>query len=211
MIMELPQRFRISFAEVKNGKLVIYNLMRYEDMIYELTYALKKRKCVYCGRKLERHESTLDHRYPRDTGGISITNNLFPCCPKCNSSKGNMMHQEYLKYRVLSPKEQEKYLKQLERQNNRLKREIGFKLPRKWVTFEDRDEIKYRKPEDSLRGKKYDRILGFYTKYKKLPRPAIVDMNNYLLDGFNIVLFAEDFDIREIPVIKLENVEVLNN
>ena len=49
-----------------------------------------------------------------------------------------------------------------------------------------------------------------YTKYKKLPRPIIVDKNNQLLDGYSIVLFARDFKIKQIPVIKLENVELIN-
>ena len=87
MIMELPKKFEFPFAKVKGGILEIYRLERFEDLMYELTYALKKKRCVYCGKKLKRTNSTLDHRYPRDTGGISITNNLFPCCSKCNSNK----------------------------------------------------------------------------------------------------------------------------
>lgn len=42
MIMELPKQFRLPFAEVKNGTLLIYKLVRYEDLMYELTYACKK-------------------------------------------------------------------------------------------------------------------------------------------------------------------------
>lgn len=211
MIMELPERFKLPFAEVVNGELKIYRLERFEDMIYELTYAIRKKRCVYCGKKLTRTNSTLDHRYPRDTGGISITNNLFPCCSKCNSNKSNLTHEEYLKAKDLSKKERKRYTKEIFRYREKIMRKIGFKLPRKWVTFENINMVKYQKSEQDLRGKKYHRIVEFYEKYHKLPRPIIVDKNNHLLDGYNIIVFAKDFKIQTIPVIKLENVELVNN
>lgn len=210
MIMELPEKFSISFAEVIDGELLIYELMRYEDLMYELTYALKKRKCVYCGKKLKRNNCTLDHRYPRDIGGVSITNNLFPCCPDENSEKGNLTHEEFLKMRTLTKSERSRYLKELEIQKKSILSRIGFKLPKKWVTYENINNIKYRKPAENLKGKKYYRILEFYKKYKKLPRPIIVDKNNRLLDGYNLIVFSRDFEIRRVPVIKLDNVEIVN-
>lgn len=211
MIMELPTNFKISFAEVKNGTLLIYHLTRYEDLMYELTYALKKRKCVYCGRTLNRKNSTLDHRYPRDTGGVSITNNLFPCCQDENSNKGNLTNEEFLRLgRIINKKERKKYLKTIAKHNVKVLKEKGFKLPDEWVTYDDIENIQYRKPPEDLKGKKYYRTLEFYNKYKKLPRPVVVDKNNKLLDGYNIIVFAEDFEIQRIPIIKLENVELLN-
>ena len=210
MIMELPKKFKFPFAEVKDGILEIYRLERFEDLMYELTYALKKKRCVYCGKKLKRTNSTLDHRYPRDTGGISITNNLFPCCSKCNSNKGNLTHEEYLNARDLSKRDKKEYIKKLYKYREKTMKKIGFKLPKKWVTWEDINRINYKKTYPELRGKRYCKILEFYQKYKKLPRPIIVDKNNQLLDGYNIVLFARDFKIKQIPVIKLENVELIN-
>ena len=210
MIMELPKKFKFPFAEVKDGILEIDRLERFEDLMYELTYALKKKRCVYCGKKLKRTNSTLDHRYPRDTGGISITNNLFPCCSKCNSNKGNLTHEEYLNARDLSKRDKKEYIKKLYKYREKTMKKIGFKLPKKWVTWEDINRINYKKTYPELRGKRYCKILEFYQKYKKLPRPIIVDKNNQLLDGYNIVLFARDFKIKQIPVIKLENVELIN-
>lgn len=210
--MELPKKFEIqSYAKVEDGKLYIYKLERFEDLMYELTYASKKKKCVYCGKKLKRKNSTLDHRYPRDTGGISITNNLYPCCSRCNSDKGGLTHKEYLQIRELDKKEEKKKLnRQFIKHKEKIMNKIGYKLPKKWVTFSDINEIKYYKPEQDLRGKKYHRILTSFEKYHKLPRPIIVDTNNRLLDGYNILLFAKDMKIQTIPVIKLENVEVVN-
>lgn len=207
MIMELPRDFKISSAEVIGEELFIYSLKRYEDLMYELTYALREGHCVYCGARLNKTNSTLDHRYPRDTGGISIVNNLFPCCSCHNSQKGNLTHQEYMEYKNLSKKDRKEYLKKFEKRKKRIMQEIGFKLPRKWVTYEEIGNINYSQQSEELRGKRYHRILEFYNNYHKLPKPVVVDKNNMLLDGYNIILFARDFEIQRIPIIKLENVE----
>mgnify|MGYP000299585900 CR=1 FL=1 len=175
MIMELPKKFKLPFAEVFDGNLKIYLLQRFEDLMYELTYALK-----------------------------------FPCCSKCNSDKSNLTHEEYLKVRSVSKKDRKKHVKQFTKYREKIMRKIGFKLPKKWVTFDKIDAIRYNKPEQDLKGKKYCRILEFYKKYQKLPRPIIVDKNNKLLDGYNIIVFANDFNIKKIPVIKLENVELVD-
>lgn len=206
MYMDIPKRFKLSFAEINEGDLYIYKLLRFEDMMYEITYSLKEKKCVYCGKRLSIRDRTLDHRYPRDTGGISITNNLFPCCSNCNSSKSNLTHDEYLVLRKLSKKDRKKYLKHVYSYNKKIMRKIGYKLPKKWVEESDIKLINYQTPEENLRGKKYYRIVEFYNENKRLPRPIIVDKNNNLLDGFNILLFAEDSKIKSVPVIQLENV-----
>lgn len=208
MIMELPKKFKRQTAEVIDGKLFIYQLYRYEDLVYELTYASKKIKCVYCGKKLSRKNSTLDHRYPRDTGGVSITNNLYPCCPRCNSKKGNLTHEEFLKVLYMEDKRKKaKYLENVRKYNKGIFKKKGYKLPKKWVTVEEIKNIKCERPVDVFRGKKYHRIVEFYETYKKIPRAVVVDKNNFLLDGYNIILFAKDMGIKEIPVVKLDNVE----
>lgn len=209
MYIELPQQFKLSFAKIVGNELLLYRLIRFEDVMYELTYALKEKVCVYCGQELKADDSTLDHRYPRDTGGISITNNLFPCCSRCNSNKSNLTHEEYLNVCKLSKEECKKYLIYVAENNKKIMKKIGYKLPRKWVTYEDVCNISYETPVDTLRGKRYRRILEFYKQYGKLPRPAIIDKYSQLLDGYNVLLFAKDWRIQRIPVIKLENVELL--
>ena len=210
MNMQLPNKFEIeSYAKVKDGILYIYRLERFEDLIYELTYACKKNKCVYCGKKLNRKNSTLDHKYPRSTGGVSIINNLAPSCSKCNSRKGWLTYEEYLKVMYLSKIERKRITKQFIRNNEKIMKKLGYKLPKKWVSFFDVSEIKYYKPEFNLRGKRYHRILEFYETYGKIPRPVIVDADNNLLDGFNILLFANDSGIKTVPVVKLDNVKLL--
>jgi 5-methylcytosine-specific restriction endonuclease McrA len=46
-------------------------------------------QCVYCGVKHEPDQLTIDHVKPRAFGGHSFTNNLVPCCRKCNQAKGS--------------------------------------------------------------------------------------------------------------------------
>ena len=82
-------------------------------------------------------------------------------------------------------------------------------LPKKWVESIDISDIKCQPPGQDLRGKKYHRIVEFWNQYHKLPRPIVLDRNNVLLDGYNIIIFARDFKIKTISAIKLENVEVI--
>ena len=209
MIMELPNKFKRPYAEIAQGELMLEQMIRFEDLVYDLTYAIKKKRCVYCGKRLKKKDCTVDHRYPRATGGISITNNLFPCCVKHNSDKGNLTHKEYLVAGNLSKTQRKEYEKDLRKDKQSILDRNGFILPTKWVEYIDVAEIKYKKPTYEFRGKKYHQILEFYHQHKKLPRPIVVDKENHLLDGYNILAFAKDFEIQYIPVVKLENVIVL--
>lgn len=206
MIMELPKKFYMSFAEVRDGELIIHRLERYEDLMYELTYELRKSKCIYCGKELKPKNRTLDHRYPRDTGGVSIVDNLYPTCSKCNSDKSNMTHDQYMHYRELSKGKRKEFRAQLECKREKRLRKKGFNLPDEWVTWVKVSEIIYEMPKDILRGKRYGRLVEHYEKYGNIGKPVVLDRSNKLLDGFNIVLFALDNDIKRIPAIKLDNV-----
>lgn len=207
MIMELPENFNTPFAKVLEGTLYIYRVVSYESLMYDLTYACKKKKCVYCNKKIKRGKaSTLDHRYPRDTGGVSITNNLFPCCKNCNSSKTNLTHEDFLVWRDLSKADAKAYLEKVKKEREAILESVGFILPEDWVTYEHRDNVICEDNGQYTRGKRYYKILEFYQKYHHLPRPVVVDQNGRLLDGYNTILFARDFDIESIPIIKLENV-----
>ena len=198
MIMELPKKFNRPFAEVVDGTLIIYQLMRYDNLMYELAYAQRKKKCVYCGQKLRFKERTIDHRFPRDTGGVSITNNLFPCCSECNSDKGNLTHKEYMECKDMRKREHKEYVKQARKNKEKILERIGYVLPHKWVEFIKLSDVNCKEPKYVSRGKKYYRILEFYNQYKKVPRPIIVDRENQLLDGYNIILFAKLFNSSKV-------------
>ena len=210
MIMELPKKFKSQCVSCTERGLIIHQLMRYEELMYNLTKAIRGKNCVYCGKRLKNIDYTLDHRYPKETGGISITNNLFPCCDICNTAKGNFTHIEYLEILRLSKKEREEAIIHIHEKNDMIIKSIGFKLPSEWITFEKLDNINFRNPKCYSKGKKYSIISDFYSINKKLPRPIIIDNNNVLLQGYNLILFARENEISEIPAIKLENVKLQN-
>lgn len=207
MIMQLPTKFDSPFAKVVDGTLYIYGMVSYENLMYDLTYACKKKRCIYCKKKIKRgKQATLDHRYPRDTGGISITNNLFPCCSKCNSNKSNLTHEQFLVWKNLSKSEVKEYLEEVRNEREYMLKTIGFILPEEWVYYEKRDKVICEDNGQYVKGKRYYKIQEFYTKYQRFPRPAVIDKNNRILDGYNTILFARDYSIEYVPVIRLENV-----
>lgn len=51
-------------------------------------------KCQYCGKSLNRKQSTIDHVIPVSKGGKTNFTNCVTACKTCNSWKGNqMLHQ----------------------------------------------------------------------------------------------------------------------
>lgn len=210
MIMELPKKFKYKdYVRVKGGILYIDYIKRIEDIMYELTYAVRKPVCVYCGRKLKRKECTLDHRFPRSTGGVSIVNNLFITCSLCNRQKDKYLHYDFLKLRKLHKKGQKKLIRNIRKHEIKKFKKTGFILPRKWVKNVDLSEIHCRQTDGNYsRSKRYYRIVKFWETYHKVPRPVILDRNYVLMDGYNIIVFARDFNVETIPAVVLDNVEV---
>jgi len=60
-------------------------------------------KCVYCGRKSNFSKKglrlTQDHVVPKSKNGSNAIGNLVACCEKCNSDKGSLDLDDYLKKR----------------------------------------------------------------------------------------------------------------
>ncbi len=51
-------------------------------------------KCAYCGTLCN---LTADHKIPLSRGGTNSIDNILPACKSCNSSKGALTREEYLK------------------------------------------------------------------------------------------------------------------
>jgi 5-methylcytosine-specific restriction endonuclease McrA len=63
---------------------------------YRLKFRLHGRmrsRCAYCGRKLQWHESTLDHFFPRSKGGGMHETNAVLACEPCNVAKGDRVFE----------------------------------------------------------------------------------------------------------------------
>lgn len=56
--------------------------------------------CLYCGKKINRHNMTLNHLTPLSRGGQAAITNLALCCDDCSNEKGNMTNREYRKYLI---------------------------------------------------------------------------------------------------------------
>jgi hypothetical protein len=54
-------------------------------------------KCLYCYKKLDEKNVTIDHIVPISKGGNNCQLNLIPCCVDCNSERGNQEFYKYLK------------------------------------------------------------------------------------------------------------------
>lgn len=54
-------------------------------------------QCHYCGDYLEVHERQGDHYIPLSKGGEHSAQNMVISCASCNSAKGNMMPEAYIK------------------------------------------------------------------------------------------------------------------
>ncbi len=54
--------------------------------------------CYYCKRKFKPKDLTMDHKIPLSRGGMSIKENLVPCCKECNFKKKYLLPIEWEEY-----------------------------------------------------------------------------------------------------------------
>lgn len=213
MIIELPEKFNYgNQAKIVDGILKIPSGIGMREFMYRLALANKGKKCWYCGKKLKKENIIMDHLYPQDLGGPTIPNNLAPTCPECNHQKGNLTEKQYRNL-INAPKNKKRELKsKFIARNESRKMKKGYYLPREWITTKKIDSILVTWfMNEAYTGKKYGKIETFYRQYGKLPYPIVVDRNNYLLDGFLVLIFAKNHNISNIPTIVLDNVEVVIN
>ena len=222
MIIELPYHFYSekkegNFARVHDGTLEIHGPWNFEKLMVELTYRIKGRtKCFYCRRKVEGEKITIDHLYPRDFGGITITNNLEPACRSCNSKKSNMNQYEYEVWRTISSENERRsyYHSIVSTKERRIRApniKKGFDLPKRWIEYRRLNTINTAKRINNSDCGKFKRIMKFVKRTGKLPRPIVISSNCMLLDGMTTYNVAEHMKLEEVPVIILENVVAFRN
>lgn len=219
MIIELPKE--ISFDKkytnqelyIENGILRFTRNISFRKFMKETAINMKGEKCYYCKKILSKEELSIDHIFPSDFGGPTITNNLVPACKKCNQEKSNMTYSQYMKY--LESKElgyEQLYLKSLTTLQEKIRTQKKYQIPKKWITIvsikqiEKVNELDF----DYKETKAYKKTEKYYATYGAFKRPIIVDRNLVILDEAMEVLYARDNNIKEIPAIILENVELID-
>lgn len=218
MIIDLPKQpsnaplIITESMKVENGILLLRFPINFMDCMYTLTYFIKgKEKCFYCNKTFSEDKITLDHFVPQNFGGPTIPNNLLPACKNCNLKKASMLKPFYDKYLSLpTKKEKNQFVGDFQLMAQFLHRWYGFEFIKDWV---EEQEINHIIVNISLKygykGKKYKKIKDYYRQYHHLQKPLIVDRKNFLLDGFTALMFAKENGIQKVPVIVLENVEVI--
>lgn len=225
MIIELPKKFSYAntkngrkCAKVKNGILYIDLGVNFEKLMYSLTYSIKgNRRCCYCRQKVSKEKITIDHMYPKDYGGISITNNLQPSCTKCNNDKANLNYNQYMTYKLLPKYDKKEFYRCIIQKKEQIRAEIGYDLPEEWVVMKNVSDLKTIYNASDLKaiyierpkGKNYHKVEEQYEKYGTFRKPITTDRNLYILDGYNIYRYATENNIEMVPVNVLENVEVV--
>lgn len=218
MIIELPKSFSLReertgvVAFIENDILKITRQTSFRKIIVEIAYEMKGREeCQYCHKKFTKEKMTIDHMFPIDFGGPTITNNLLPACKECNNKKGNMTYQQYMTF--LEEKNaglEEIYLKALKKYQEEIRKKKIYQIPKEWITEKTINDIVINMNlYENYRKKKYRSYEEYYFKYGILKKPIVVDKNGFLLDGFLQIMVAKNNNVKSIPVIQLENVETI--
>lgn len=208
MNLELPSKYKDSSCFIKKDTLHLLTPCNFERLMYSLTYELNPDlKCTFCNTTLRKTTATLDHSFPRATGGISITNNLRISCSSHNSQKGNMTVEQYETYKTLTTEKERRRFK-VKVNNDRITclQSRGFILPEEWVTLVKISSIYYNPSQYIPIRKKYAQAFNQFKKYGTLPKPIILDRNHNLLSSPYILLLAKELNLTALYAIILENV-----
>lgn len=228
MFLELPDYDMVlknGVAEVKEGKLYIYRIFNFDEIMVELSYTMNGTNCYYCQRKhttdpIKLKDSqnyfgklTIDHLIPREFGGPTITNNLRPSCIDCNNGKGNLLPEEYRYIQKLQKEKDNKESKSeimqyksslAELQERRRFGEVEI-FPEEWLTNCPNNLLVNLSIINPL-GLSYRKIQNYYKKYRRINKVVVFSKNGVLLDGINGYLFAKYEGTDRIHFIMLENV-----
>ncbi len=200
-------------AYVSKGILYVEGNVNFERLIYDMVYFLKgMTTCYYCGKVLEPQKRTLDHKYPRFFGGISIPENLEPCCKKCNLNKLCMTEEQFLVWNVIeSVEEQHLFFQNCIMENTEVLKQKKFLIPSEWVQMYDVSKYFRDVPFKEISKKKYKKLEDYFQKWHHYPKPIIVSANGWVFEGNDIITHAKKINKRKVCAVVLENVIVKKN
>ena len=184
----------------------------FEKTMYALTYQMKGDDiCYYCGNPLTSSTRSLDHLYPRDYGGISVPNNLVPCCKDCNGKKNNFTEEEYYRFKAVKYDYELKkaFLEEISKKHEEIRRKEGIILPREWYTLQ-RDYnvlVQINSTDSYKKSNQYIRVTELYETYGRICKPVVITSNHVVVDGFLALMLAKNLPNKvKVPFITLENV-----
>jgi len=218
MNIKLPKKINERNAELDayiKDRVLIVSKEDFEKTMYQLAYQMKgDDRCYFCGRVLTTKNRSIDHLYPKDYGGISITNNLVPCCKRCNNLKGNLNEKEFNEYKRIAKENYDlklQFLTDVNEKHSEMRRRTGINLPNDWYSLRQKYEVLAPiSSEDNYKSsRKYIRISELFEMYKRICRTVVISQNNIVLDGFMALMFAKNLPFKvEVPFVRLENVIV---
>ena len=212
MIVDLPKNLRGKNYEyiIKGGILYFSNPSMLKSIMRDITYTLKgHRRCFYCGKSLLKDNINIDHLYPKRFGGPPITNNLVPSCYECNAVKRSLTPEQFEEYSKLQDKEERlHYLSKAKEENISFRMAGLFQIPESWIDWIALAKIRF--PSYKISEKKLETKKMVYNRFHNITEPIVIDCNNQVLDEFYWALTAQFFHLEKIPVVKLENVELIS-
>lgn len=215
LLPKSPFLFHNGAAVVEGNILYIYRPVDFKELMYALTNAIYDggKKCYYCGAEITERQRTMDHKYPMDFGGPTITDNLVPTCTKCNSSKSNLLEEQYKTFlEIENPENAKAYRTSIERNHKKIYAGKMKVLPEEWLCSKEYpiNEIEMRMQITVPIGRGYEYLKKRYSRYGTVLKPVVVSANKKLLDGFNVCLFAKTQSCWDkVDIIKLDNVVVM--
>lgn len=198
---------------INDGILYLRYGQSFQGAMYALTYFMKGRHfCYYCKKSFPRNEITMDHMYPRSTGGPTIPQNIIPACKECNTTKADMTKNQFLHYLSLhSEVEQSLFASKMRNLKDDYKSIGMFEIPIEWITPIRVCKIHTSIDFANLSDSKFKKVKAYYEEHHSFQHPIILDRNLYSLDGFYILFVAKACEVPVIPAIVLNNVEIRHN
>lgn len=197
-----------AYAIVENGAMRIVGQIAYEKLMFCACYRKHGLVCAYCGSTLDKGDKTVDHKIPKAYGGVSILDNLVPACSKCNEEKSDLFFEEYVTLRTIQEKNDKKnYRSECIEKHKYEFSQRGACIPVEWIETEPQEVlVDFDFTTDFNKCSKYIKIEEFFKKFGKLPKALVISGNNRLIDGFNVLMFAKNEGIKNVPTIKLKNI-----
>lgn len=195
---------------IQNGILRLRYGKSFHDTIYSLTYFMKGHHyCYYCKKHKPRSEMSLDHIYPRTTGGPTLPQNLIPACKDCNTTKSILTLEQFKNYQQLGDDTKKRdYMNLMWNYKEGLKKIGIYEFPNSWLSEQDIDKIHTTIIFSFLSKTKIEKKKLYFKTYRHFQSPVILDRNFFILDGFYTFYLAKLYGIRKVPCIILTNVEV---